>query len=75
MNHAHLIGTVINQVNPEIHRRHHYGGFVITSKRIPAGRWHRDRGKGALQERPDAEVNTLTAPSARPSITRPSNVA
>ncbi|MDX0598797.1 chain-length determining protein [Sinorhizobium medicae] len=75
MNHAHLIGTVINQVSPEIHRRHHYGGFVITSKRIPAGRWHRDRGKGALQERPDAEVNTLTAPSARPSITRPSNVA
>ncbi|RVJ87626.1 polysaccharide biosynthesis tyrosine autokinase [Sinorhizobium meliloti] len=75
MNHAHLIGTVINQVNPEIHRRHHYGGFVITSKRIPAGRWHRVRGNGAFPERADADVNTLHAPAARPSITRPSNVA
>jgi uncharacterized protein involved in exopolysaccharide biosynthesis/Mrp family chromosome partitioning ATPase len=75
MNHAHLIGTVINQVNPEIHRRHHYGGFVIISKRIPAGRWHRVRGNGALPERAEADVNTLHAPAARPSITRPSNVA
>ena len=74
MNHAHLIGTVINQVNPEMHRRHHYGGFVITSKRIPAGRWQRGRGN-AFPERPDADVNTLQAPAVRPSITRPSNVA
>ncbi|MFQ6183082.1 GumC family protein [Sinorhizobium meliloti] len=75
MNHAHLIGTVINQVNPETHRRHHYGGFVITSKRIPAGRWHRVRGNGAFPEWADTDVNTLHAPAARPSITRPSNVA
>ncbi|MDW9507653.1 chain-length determining protein [Sinorhizobium meliloti] len=75
MNHAHLIGTVINQVNPEIHRRHHYGGFVITSKRIPAGGWHRIRGNGAFPERADAEINPLPAPAARASITRPSNVA
>lgn len=75
MNHAHLIGTVINQVNPETHRRHHYGGFVITSKRIPAGRWHRVRGNGEFPEWADTDVNTLHAPAARPSITRPSNVA
>lgn len=38
LNHAQLIGTVINQVDPKVHFRHQYGGVVLTSKRIPPAR-------------------------------------
>lgn len=69
MNHAALIGTVINQVNPEIHKRHHYGGFVITSKRIPASGWIQS-GTNRIRETPnrvDTETKTSPPPSARAS--------
>ncbi|XEN33264.1 hypothetical protein M728_003925 (plasmid) [Ensifer sp. WSM1721] len=66
MNHAPLIGTVINQVNPEIHKRHRYGGFVITSKRVPASGWIRShyRGNGKIADHPGTETNTSPMVSA-----------
>ncbi|MEY9164235.1 uncharacterized protein involved in exopolysaccharide biosynthesis/Mrp family chromosome partitioning ATPase [Sinorhizobium fredii] len=76
MNHAPLIGTAINQVNPEVHKRHRYGGYVITSKRVPAGGWIRShsRGNGAIADRLTKETNTAPVLSARAAPTSSSNV-
>ncbi len=76
MNHAPLIGTVINQVNPEIHRRHRYGGYVITSGRFPASGWIRghSRGNGAIADRPTKEANTLSVLSVGAAPKSPSKV-
>ncbi|OAP39474.1 polysaccharide biosynthesis tyrosine autokinase [Sinorhizobium americanum] len=76
MNHAPLIGTAINQVNPEIHRRHRYGGYVITSRRFPAGGWIRSRSRGnaAIADRPVKEANTSSVLSVRAAPSSPSKM-
>jgi hypothetical protein len=76
MNHAPLIGTAINQVNPDVHKRHRYGGYVITSKRVPAGGWIRShsRGNGAIADRLTKETNTAPVLSARAAPNSSSNV-
>ncbi|TCN31448.1 Mrp family chromosome partitioning ATPase [Sinorhizobium americanum] len=76
MNHAPLIGTAINQVNPEIHRRHRYGGYVITSRRFPAGGWIRSRSRGnaAIADRPVKEANTPSVLSVRAAPSSPSKM-
>ncbi|WFU51033.1 GumC family protein [Sinorhizobium terangae] len=78
MNHAPLIGTVIHQVNPEVHKSHHYGGFVITSKRIPAaGGWIQNRrrnGETFSGADTELEVNTAPTPPARDSLNSSSHV-
>ncbi|ACP22661.1 putative MPA1 family protein (plasmid) [Sinorhizobium fredii NGR234] len=76
MNHAPLIGTAINQVNPEIHRRHGYGGYVITSRRFPATGWIRrhSRGNGAIADRPTKEANALSVRSVGAAPNSPSKV-
>ncbi|PDT43352.1 chain-length determining protein [Sinorhizobium sp. FG01] len=76
MNHAPLIGTAINQVNPDIHRRHRYGGYVITSRRFPAGGWirSRSRGNGAIADRPIKETNTSSVLSVRAAPNSPSKM-
>ncbi len=76
MNHAPLVGTVINQVNPEIHKRHRYGGFVITSNRLPASgsiRGH-SRGNGSIADSPTVETNTSPMLSDRDTPNSPSNM-
>ncbi|NRP73095.1 Tyrosine-protein kinase ptk [Ensifer psoraleae] len=78
MNHAPLIGTVINQVNPEVHESHRYGGFVITSKRIPAIGWTQGRfrrnGETFSHADTEVEVNTFSTSSARAPLNSSSHV-
>jgi uncharacterized protein involved in exopolysaccharide biosynthesis/Mrp family chromosome partitioning ATPase len=76
MNHAPLIGTAINQVDPEVHKRHRYGGYVITSKRFPTSGWIRSlsRGNGAAADRLPKEAATSPVLSARAAPNSPSNI-
>ena len=70
LNHANLIGTVINQVNAKIHARHHYGGFVLTAKRAPTPLWKqgRLRGRNGSSTRWEATIDPSPAPTTRSSL-------
>lgn len=70
LNHANLIGTVINQVNAKIHTRHHYGGFVLTAERAPTSLWKqgRLRGRNGSSARWEATIDPSPAPTTRSSV-------
>jgi uncharacterized protein involved in exopolysaccharide biosynthesis/Mrp family chromosome partitioning ATPase len=63
LNHANLIGVVINQVIPKVHARYHNGGFVKTAQRVRDPVWK----NGAVYDwngntaQPDAPTATSAA--------------
>jgi Mrp family chromosome partitioning ATPase/capsular polysaccharide biosynthesis protein len=63
LNHANLIGVVVNQVIPKVHARYHNGGFVKTAQRVRDPVWR----NGAVYDwkgntaRPDAPTATSAA--------------